>query len=215
MTDPGQPADDVPLLPERAVSRLACGADVDELIEQAAQGRAGQLTDHHRGCPHCQAALREFSRVWEPVRDLAAEPVSLPAAVRTAVARQIRKLTADPWYTLDLADGGAIRIAARVVARIARDAARQVPGVRVAFGRSTRTRIARQAEAATLGHRHPDEAVGVMGRTALVDLAITAQYGQELDAVGRRVQERAIAALRDKAGLRDVWVNVTIDDVIT
>jgi uncharacterized alkaline shock family protein YloU len=215
MTDPGQPADDAQLLPDGAVSRLACGSDVDELIEQAAYGRAGQLTDHQRGCPHCQAALREFTRVWEPVRDLAAEPASLPAAVRTAVARQIRKLTADDWYTLDLADGGAIRIAARVVAGIARDAARQVPGVRVAFGRSTRAGIARRAEAATLGHRHPHEAVGVMGRTALIDLAVAAQYGQELDAVGRGVQERAIAALRNNAGLRDVWVNVTIDDVIT
>ncbi len=215
MTDPGQPADDARLRPDGAVSHLACGADVDALIEQAANGRAGQLTDHQRGCPHCQAALREFSRVWEPVRDLAAEPVSLPAAVRGAVARQIRKLTAEPWHTLDLADGGAIRIAARVVARIARDAARPVPGVRVAFGRSTRPRIAGRAEAATLGHRHPHEAVGVMGRTAIVDLAITVQYGQELDTVGRRVQERAIAALRNNAGLRDVWVNVTIDDVIT
>ena len=137
MTGPGPPADDVQLLPDGAGSRLACGAEVDALIEQAADGRAVQLTDHQRGCPQCQAALREFSRVWEPVRDLAAEPVSLPAAVRGAVARQIRNLTADPWYTLDLADGGAIRIAARVVARIARDAARQVPGVTVAFGRST------------------------------------------------------------------------------
>jgi uncharacterized alkaline shock family protein YloU len=215
MTDPGQPADDVQPLPDGAVSRLACGADVDELLEQAAHGRAGQLTDHQRGCPHCQAALREFSRVWEPVRSLAAEQVSLPASVRGAVARQIRKLTADAWYTLDLADGGAIRIAARVVARIARDAARQVPGVRVAFGRSTRAGIAGRAEAATLRHRHPSEAVGVMGRTAVVDLAVTAQYGRELDAVGRGVQERAIAALRSNAGLRDVLVNVTIDNVIT
>ncbi len=215
MTDSGQPADDVQVLPGGAVSRLACGAEVDELIEQAADGQAGRLTDHQRGCPHCQAALREFSRVWEPVRGLAAEQVSLPAAVRTAVSRQIRELTADAWYTLDLADGGAIRIAARVVARIARDAASQVPGVRVAFGRSTRAGIAGRAEAATLGHRHPHEAVGVMGRTALVDLAVTAQYGQELDAVGRGVQERAIAALRKDAGLRDVWVNVTIDDVRT
>ncbi|HTA04659.1 MAG TPA: Asp23/Gls24 family envelope stress response protein [Streptosporangiaceae bacterium] len=215
MTDPGQPADDVQFLPDSADSRLACGADVDELIEQAAYGRAGQLADHQRGCPHCQAALQEFSRVWVPVRGLAAEQVSLPAAVRSAVARQIRKLTADPWYTLDVTDGGAIRVAARVVARIARDAARQVPGVRVAFGRSTRPRIVRRAEAATLGHRHPNEAVGVMGRTAIVDLAITAQYGQELDTVGRRVQERAIAALRNNAGLTDVSVNVTIDDIIT
>ncbi len=215
MTDPGQPADDVQFLPDGADSRLACGADVDELIEQAAYGRAGQLTDHQRDCPHCQAALQEVSRVWEPVRSLAAEQVSLPAAVRSAVARHIRKLTADPWYTLDLAHGGAIRVAARVVARIARDAARQVPGVRVAFGRSTRPRIVRRAEAATLGHRHPNEAVGVLGRAAIVDLAITAQYGQELDAIGRRVQERAIAALRNNVGLTDVSVNVTIDDIIT
>jgi uncharacterized alkaline shock family protein YloU len=201
MTDPGQPADDIPLLPGGAVARLACGADVDELLEQAAAGRSGQLTGHQRG--------------WEPVRDLAAEQVSLPAAVRTAVATQIRKLTADAWYTLELAHGGAIRIAARVVARIARDAARQVPGVRVAFGRSTRPGTAGRAEAATLRHRHPHEAAGVMGRTAVVDLAVTAQYGRELDAVGRSVQERAIAALRSNAGLRDVLVNVTIDDVIT
>jgi uncharacterized alkaline shock family protein YloU len=215
MTDPGQPPDDIQPLPDGAVPPLACGAHVDELLEQAAHGRSGQLTGHQRGCPHCQAALREFSRVWEPVRDLAAEQVSLPAAVRTAVFGQLRKLTADAWYTLELADGGAIRIAARVVARIARDAARQVPGARVVFGRSTRPRIAGRAEAATLGHRHPNEAVGVMGRTAVVDLAVAAEYGQELDAVGRGVQERAIAALRDKAGLKDALVNVTIDDVIS
>ena len=215
MTDPGLPPDDALSLPDGAAPRLACGTDVDELIEQAASGRAGQLTDHQGGCPHCQAALREFGRVWEPVRGLAAERVSLPAAVRTAVARQIRKLTAAPWYTLALTDGGAIRIAARVVARIASDAARQVPGVSIAFGRSTRAGSAGRAEAATLGHRHPHEAVGVMGRTALVDLAVTVQYGQELDTVGRRVQERAIAALRNNAGLTDVSVNVTIDDIIT
>lgn len=215
MNDPGQPADDIQPLPDGAVPPFACGADVDELLEQAAHGRAGQLTGHQRGCPHCQAALREFSRAWEPVRDLAGEQVSLPAAVRTAVSRQIRTLTADTWYTLEPADGGAIRIAARVVARIARDAARQVPGARVVFGRSTRPKTAGRAEAATLGHRHPNEAVGVMGRTGVVDLAVTAEYGLDLDAVGRGVQQRAIAALRDNVGLKDVLVNVTIDDVTT
>ena len=215
MTGPGQPAGDIQPLRDGAVQPLTCGADVDELLEQAADGRGGQLTSHQRGCPHCQAALREFSRVWEPVRDLGAKQVSLPAAVRSAVSSQIRKLTADAWYTLELAEGGAIRIAARVVAMIARDAARQVPGVRVVFGRSTRARAAGRAEAATLGHRHPSEAVGVMGRSAVVDLAVAAEYGRGLDAVGRGVQERAIAALRDKAGLKDVLVNVTIDDVTT
>ena len=54
-----------------------------------------------------------------------------------------------------------------------------------------------------------------MGRTAVVDLAITTQFGQELDEVNHGAQERAIGALRSNAGLTDVWVNVTIDDAIT
>jgi len=214
VTGPGLPDDSTRALLADPAGTLACGADVDELIEQVADGRAAQLTEHQRECPHCQAALREFSLIWAPVRMVAAEPVRLPAAVRSAVLRQIRKLTADVWYTLEMADGGAIRIAARVVARIARDAARQVPGVRVVFGRSTESRIAGLAEAATLQHRHPHAAAGVLGRTAVVDLALAAEYGQNLDTVARAVQDRAIADLRSQAGLKDITVNVTIDDVV-
>jgi uncharacterized alkaline shock family protein YloU len=215
VTDPGQPARDARQLLSGTSRHLACGADVDELLEQAADGHAGQLTDHQRHCLHCQAALQEFTRIWEPVRTLAAEHVAVPAALKTAVASQIRKLIADVWYTLQLSDGGAIRIAARVVATIARDAARTVPGVRVAFGRSTNSKPAGLAERATLRHRHPHAAAGVLGRTAAVDLAIAVQYGDQLETVARDVQQRAIAELRTKAGLQDVTVNVTVDDVIT
>jgi uncharacterized alkaline shock family protein YloU len=70
-------------------------------------------------------------------------------------------------------------------------------------------------ERATLRHRHPNAAVGVLGRTAVVDLAIAVQYGDRVDAVARAVQRRAVAELRRKVGLRDVTVNVTVDDVIT
>ena len=215
MTEPGQPVHDVRQLLDGTSGELACGADIDELLEQAADGNAGQLTEHQRRCPHCQAALQEFSRVWGPVRRLAAEPVTVPATLATAVACQIRKLVSDVWYTLHLADGGSLRIAARVVARIARDAAGSVPGVRVAFGRSTHSKVADLAEKATLRHRHPHAAVGVLGRTAVVDLAIAVQYGQQLDAIAREVQHRAIAELRTRVGLQDIIVNVTIDDVIS
>jgi len=215
MTEPGPPIHDVSLLLSDANQHLACGADIDELLEQAADGYPGQLTAHQRDCLYCQAALREFGRVWEPVRSLAAEQVAVPAALKSAVASQIRKLVADIWYTLQLSDGGVIRIAARVVARIAREAARDVPGVRVAFGRSTHSRMASLAEWATLRHRHPNAAVGVLGRTAVVDLAIAVEYGDRVDAVAREVQRRAVAELRRKVGLQDVTVNVTVDDVIT
>jgi uncharacterized alkaline shock family protein YloU len=214
MTEPGQPVSDVRQLLSGTIRHLACGADIDELLEQAADGHASQLTGHQRHCLHCQAALPELSRVWEPVRNLAAEHVAVPAALKTAVASQIRKLIADVWYTLQLSDSGAIRIAARVVATIAREAARNVPGVRIAFGRSTHTTTAGPAGKGTL-HHHPHAAAGVLGRTAVVDLAIAAQYGAQLHAIAREVQQRAIAELRAKAGLHDVTVNVTIDDVIT
>jgi hypothetical protein len=159
MSGPGQPIEDVSLLLSGTSTRLACGADVDELLEQAADGYAGQFTSHQHDCLYCQAALNEFGRVWAPVRGLAEEHVAVPAALKSAVASQIRKLVADIWYTLQLGDGGAIRIAARAVARIAREAARDVPGVRVAFGRSTHSRMAGLAEGAALRHRHPNAAV--------------------------------------------------------
>ena len=127
MTDPGQPIHDVSLLLSGAKQHLACGADIDELLEQAADGNAAQFTSHQRDCLYCQAALGEFARVWAPVRSLAAEQVAVPAALKSAVASQIRKLVADVWYTLQLDDGGAIRVAARVVARIAREAASGSP----------------------------------------------------------------------------------------
>ena len=215
MSGPGQPIRDVSLLLSGANTRLACGAEVDELLEQAADGHASQFTRHQQDCPYCQAALREFGQVWEPVRRLAAERVAVPAALKTAVASQIRKLVADVWYTLQLSDGGAIRVAARAVARIAREAARDVAGVQVAFGRSTHSRMAGLVERATLRHRHPNAAAGVLGRAAVVDLAIAVQYGDQLDAAAREVQRRAVAELRRKVGLQDVTVNVTVDDVIT
>jgi uncharacterized alkaline shock family protein YloU len=213
MTEPGQPIHRIRQLLDSTSGQLACGADIDELLEQAADGHAGPLTGHQLHCPHCQAALQEFSRVWEPVRRLAAEPVTVPAALKTAVASQIRKLVSDAWYTLHLADGGALRVAARVVATIAREAARRVPGVRVAFGRSTHSKLAELAEKATLRHRHPHAAVGVLGRTAVIDLAIAVQYGQQIDAIASEVQHRAVAEVRAKIGLQDVTVNVTVDDV--
>ena len=57
MCGPGQPIHDVSLLLSGANQHLACGADVDELLEQAADGYAGQFTGHQQDCLYCQAAL--------------------------------------------------------------------------------------------------------------------------------------------------------------
>ena len=194
---------------------LPCGADVDALLEQVADGRASDRDAHQQTCVHCQAALAEFTALWAPVTDTAATPVPVPPGLTAAVMSQIRTLVRDVWYTLQTTDLGAIRIAARIVAAMARDAARMVPGVRVALGRSTHSRLAELTEQATFGHRHPHAAVGVLGRTAVVDLAVAVSYGEPVHEVGQEIQQHVIATLRDHIGLQTVAVNITVDDVLT
>ena len=60
-------------------------------------------------------------------------------------------------------------------------------------------------------------AAGVLGGTAVVDLAIAVQYGSQLDTIAREVQQRAITELHAKTGApgRHATVNVTIDDILT
>jgi uncharacterized alkaline shock family protein YloU len=90
-----------------------------------------------------------------------------------------------------------------------------VPGVRVALGRSTHTRLAALAEQATFKHRHPHAAVGVLGRTAVVDLAVAVQYGDPVHEIARTIQQQVIKSLRENVGLQTVHVNVNVDDILT
>ena len=194
---------------------LPCGADVDALLEQVADGHAADLDTHQRDCVHCQAALAEFVALWTPVADTAARPVPVPPGLTAAVMSQIRILVRDVWYTLQTTDLGVIRVAARIVAALARDSARTVPGVRVALGRSTHSKLAELAEQGSLRHRHPHAAVGVLGRTAVVDLAVAVTYGDPVHDVARDIQRHVIATLRETTGLQTVTVNVTVDDILS
>jgi uncharacterized alkaline shock family protein YloU len=209
MTEPSQAR----RLLDSASQQLACGAEVDELLEQVADGDADRLNSHQRSCPHCQAAIAEFRALWAPVQEYARQPVRLPQRLRASVLKQVDRLVHDVWYTLQLTDTGTIRVAARVVATIARDAASRVPGVRVALGRSTESRIAQLVARATSGHLHPHAAVGVLGRTAVIDLALAVSYGEPVHEVALQVQRRVIAELKESIGLQSVTVNVTVDDV--
>jgi uncharacterized alkaline shock family protein YloU len=194
---------------------LPCGADVDALLEQVANGHAADLDTHQRDCVHCQAALAEFAALWAPVTDTAARPVPAPPGLTAEVMSQIRILVRDVWYTLQTTDLGVIRVAARIVAALARDSARMVPGVRVALGRSTHSQLAELAEQASLRHRHHHAAVGVLGRTAVVDLAVAVTYGDPVHDVARDIQRHVIATLRESTGLQTITVNVAVDDILT
>jgi uncharacterized alkaline shock family protein YloU len=194
--------------------QLPCGASVDDLLEQVADGQREPSTSHQRDCPHCQASLLELDRLWEPMRAAATLPTPTFTAIISDVMSRVRAQVANTWYTLDLGELGSLRIAARVVATIARDAARKVPGVRVALGRSTNSRLSAIIEKATLGHKHPNAAVGVLGRTAVVDLAVAVTYGDPVHEIAREVQRSVIDALRHDVGLQSVAVNVAVDDIL-
>jgi uncharacterized alkaline shock family protein YloU len=192
--------------------KLVCGADVDLLLEQVADG-GGQLSAHQRDCVHCRAAIGEFTALWDPVREVAAAPVPPPAELTATVIRRIRRLVHDVGYTLQITDGGTIRIAARIVAALARDSARLIPGVRVAFGRSRHSTLGAFASDGPLTQR-PGASAGVLGRTAVVDLAVAVNYGMPVHDVARDIQRQVVAALHHGLGLPNVTVNVTVDDVL-
>jgi uncharacterized alkaline shock family protein YloU len=204
----------MPAEPPLDATSLPCGAEVDLLLEQAADGHGADWDAHQQFCVHCQAALGEFTAVWEPVAELAAAPVPAPPGLVAAVMSQVRRLVHDVWYTLEVTEIGVVRIAARIVAALARDSARMIPGVQVALGRSTHGKVAALAERATLGHQHPHAAVGVLGRTAVVDLAVAVGYGTPAHEVAREIQRHVTDTLREQVGLRDVAVNVIIDDIL-
>jgi uncharacterized alkaline shock family protein YloU len=193
---------------------LPCGAEIDPLLAQVADGHAAELDAHQRECVHCQAAIAEFTALWAPVTETAATFVPAPPGLTAAVMSQIRVTIRDVWYTLQTTELGAIRIAARIVATLARDSARLVPGVRVVLGRSSHGKMAALAEEASFRHHHPHAAVGVLGRTAIVDLAVAVSYGDPVHEVARDVQRQVIRTLREDVGLKTVVVNVTVDDVI-
>ena len=62
---------------------------------------------------------------------------------------------------------------------------------------------------------NPHAAVGVLGRTAVVDLAVAVTYGDPVRDVARDIQRHVIATLRESIGLQTITVNVTVDDIFT
>ena len=59
---------------------LPCGAEIDPLLEQVADGRAADRDAHQRDCVHCQAAIAEFTALWAPVAETAATRCQFPPA---------------------------------------------------------------------------------------------------------------------------------------
>jgi uncharacterized alkaline shock family protein YloU len=177
--------------------RLTCGSLVDDLLAQVAEGR-DERTAHQEDCPHCQAALGEYRRLWSAVDRLATEPVRTPDTILSGVLAGIRAATEHPGYGVVVTPLGATRISDRVVAVTARIAAEQVNGVRVALGRVDGT----------------NPSAGTFGSSTALQITVAATYGQDLHALADRIREVVGAHVRALTSLEPVEITVVVDEVL-
>lgn len=185
---------------------LACGRWTGPLVEQVAEGRAGELDEHQRTCPHCRAALGEFERLWGPVRAVAADRPRAPESVVEAALRRVRTGSEEAEYGRLDSPLGHTRVAARVVVALARHLAGEVPGVEVALSGLA-------AGHGVVGEVVPDVRAGVSGGSTAVQITLAAAYGQDLQALGERIRVVVARGVREATGLEPVDVTVVVDDV--
>lgn len=186
-----------------STDRLPCGAAAEDLVMQVADGAGGERTPHQDSCPHCQAALAEYDRLWSPIDALAAESVHPPGSVLDEVLRRIRSAASDPRYSLVPSPHGATRIASRVVAVTARLVTERTPGVRAALA---------GGEAAAADGR--GVVAGVAGVSTALQITIAASYGEDLHALADRIRTAVARSVHTVTGLHPVEITVVVDDVL-
>lgn len=186
-----------------SADRLPCGADVDDLLAQVADGDAASRNPHQVGCPHCQAALAEYDEVFSSVRELASEPVPVPEAVLEEVLRRVRRSLPDSLYGVLPGPRGITRIAGHLVALTARTATERVHGVHVALAKTD---------------GHPSDggtevSAGVAGLSTALRVTVAAGWGEDLQDLADRIRNAVADAVRTTTGLQPVQIDIVIDDI--
>lgn len=195
--------------------RLPCGVSIDTLLAQVSEHALPRDPKHQASCPHCRAAIGEITAVWQPVADLAAQDVRAPAEVIAAVMKHVRDLPRLVWHVTLAADRGQTRIAARVIAAVARLAALDVPNVSGALsqgrdgGAHAPDRVARSGPANTTAD------VGISGSHIVVDVQVAVDFGAHIPTVAQHLRSTITAHLRHHTGLTVSEVNVAVIDVVT
>ena len=70
--------------------RLQCGTALLELVEQVADDQPPRDPSHQAACPHCGRALAHIGGVLGDMRELAAEPVTVPPDLARQVMWRLR-----------------------------------------------------------------------------------------------------------------------------
>lgn len=198
--------------------RLRCGRTTDDILDQVADGRGDQRDGHQQSCPHCQAVLGEYDRLWAPLRTLAEEQVTAPDGLLDTALARVRGAVAQTDYGIIDGPQGVTRIAARVVVVTARESAQEVSGVRVALSKYLHPTLAARPTHPhgrhTLPDAGPEVTAGVAGRSTAIEITVAADYGHDLLELSERVRAEVTDRVRALTDLEPVQVTVIIDDVL-
>ncbi len=189
--------------------RLRCGRSVEDTLTQVAEGRGADRDNHQQHCPHCQAALGEYERLWAPVREVAAQHVRAPDNIVESALRRIRGAVEHTDYGVLESARGLTRISARVVVVAARETAQHIPGVRVALSKHVLGAVATHA---VTGRGDADVTAGVAGRSTAIEITLAVDDGLDLVELAERVRREVAARVRTLTDLEPVQVTVIIDD---
>lgn len=175
---------------QEASTRLDCGVDLLDLVEQVSDGTPPADPAHQADCPYCQQALRRLRTASGQLRDLAGEPVRVPPGLASRVMAQLRRERG----RVPIASGvhGTDTASDVVVLQVVRRAARSVDGVR-------------QCSVSL----HPATADGELSLT----LHLTASLGPSRPDLAEAVRRAVAADVLALTGLRTGRVTVEIDDV--
>lgn len=197
--------------------RLTCGLRVEDVLAQVTAGRGGDRDAHQRQCPHCQAALVEYERLWAPLTELAAEKPIAPDSIVENALRRIRGAVEHLDYGVLESARGRTRISARVVVAVARESAQAVPGVRVALGKHITSRTGDRSDVRDGTAANPASGAqvvaGVAGRSTAIEITLAADYGIDLHRLGEHIRAAVTAEVRALTDLEPVQVTVIIDDI--
>jgi uncharacterized alkaline shock family protein YloU len=218
MTDPADvvtvPADGLP-------ERLPCGVQLDDLLRQVAEGVPASDATHQRGCPHCRAALAELTDLWAPVHGMADEDVCAPASLTRTIMERVRPMATHGWHAVLTGTPGVTRIAAWVVAVIARRAAAGVPGVGSVRGQVTPPPVSVRSTSAEMVRDGPSRSqraaaagVGAVGRRVVIRVDVTAPPGISLPALAQEIRRRVTADVTTMTGLSVEAVDVFVSDLV-
>ncbi len=175
---------------------LPCGTLLEDLIAQVTEGTRPLDQAHQAACRYCQAALDAIGEAWEGFQSVARSAVAVPEDLAERIVTRIRSLArATGEGVVITAEHGETRIADSVLARLARQSALAVPGVRLA------TVLRTEEDPEQLG-------------SVVVALRLVVALWTPIEWVADTVRAGVIRELEAQTGTAVARVDVAVEDIV-